>query len=179
MLISLQNPAMRSSVVYISLLLYSLLSSCAFKEKQEAQAFYDRVHGMNDTFTSLTNDWYALLDTAKRTNDYAILNPKRIQLGIYIADTRSAIANFRVTRHNEKIKVAEEAFLSGQSAKVAEIYPLFERYSGFTPREVIKISLKQLGDDRQHAKRGIDSINMELDKYAKYYTLKPYQKNRY
>jgi hypothetical protein len=163
--------AMRSRL-FLIMVVSALLASCGFREKQEAQIFYDQLNGINDTVQILTWRWYEFLDTARESQDYTVLYHKRLQLGSYLSEVRSKVANMRPTKNNEKIKNLEELFLAEQAIKVSEVYPLFEQYSGFTPNEVLNGSLKQLGNDRQHMRITINGIKKRLAEYAKLYGLK-------
>ena len=163
---------MRKGVLPALCVVILSLSSCVFQEKKEAQVFYDRIRGINDTFAQLTYQWHSLLDTALTRKNYTNLNANRIKLGAYISQARSDVANMKLTKSNELIKTEEENLLLTQSLKVAEVYPQFEQYSPYTPKDDLAGSLKQLGDDLDTVQTSLQKIDNLMELYVAKYSLK-------
>jgi len=153
---------MQKSILLICILFTMLISSCGLNS-HTAKEFCDKVSGVNDTLDKMTTDWHDLLDKAEVTKNYPDLLPARIALGSYISRSRSMIANTPRTKETEKILTMEDALLETQSGMVAEVYPKFEQYSEFTPKEQIARSKALLGSDLMNEKEKVAEIKRALD----------------
>ena len=149
-----------------------IFSSCGLQEKKDAQVFYNRISGINDTVGNMTAKWHHMLDTGLAHKNFTGLLPVRMQLGSYLSQVRQEIGNIRTTPKNAIIKREEDLMLQRQGAMVAEIYPQFELYSEFTPREQINISLKLLGNDNVNLRTTLNQINQLLAAYQRDYLLR-------
>ncbi len=162
---------MRKSLL-ICVLATALLSSCGFKEKIVWQEFYTKTIAINDSLDKLTTQWHTLRDQASISKNYGNLAPARIELGSFIARARSTFANLPVTPQTEKIKNDEDALLLNQSNMVAEVYPAFEQFNEYTPKEVVDKSLGQITNDLVDEKSKVTAINKALEAFAKAHSLK-------
>ena len=135
-----------------------LLSSCGFQEKHEALEFYTKLSVINDSLDRMTTEWHNVRDQASVNKNYTALNPLRISLGAFIARNRSIVVNMPVTHETEKIKNDEDALLTTQTNLVAEVYPNFEQFNEYTPKEVMDKNITMLGDDLVTMKTKIASI---------------------
>ena len=149
-----------------------LLSSCGFQEKHEALEFYTKLSVINDSLDRMTTEWHNVRDQASVNKNYTALNPLRISLGAFIARNRSIVVNMPVTHETEKIKNDEDALLTTQTNLVAEVYPNFEQFNEYTPKEVMDKNITMLGDDLVTMKTKIASIKKSLQVYADKHNLK-------
>lgn len=156
---------MQKSVLLICILVTTLISSCGLN-RHTAQEFCNKISGVNDTLDKLTTDWHNLLEKAEVTKNYPELRQTRIALGSFISVSRSMIASTPRTKETEKILAMEDALLETQSNMVSEVYPAFELYSEFTPKEQIAKSLALLGSDLMNEKEKVAEIKRELDVIA-------------
>ena len=163
---------MQRSFLLVFLFISLCISSCGFKDKHDAQDFYNSITGINDSLNRMTTEWNDMLDKAIVHKNYSSLTTCRTTLGAFISESRSTVANMETASYNEKIKNNMEALLSTQSAKVAEVYPAFELYSALTPKITLDNSITQLGDDLNSEKMASESIKKSLAALASKYGLK-------
>jgi hypothetical protein len=145
-------------------------------EKHDAQDFYARMAGINDSLDMFTSQWHQLRDSAMVNKNFSALAPARIQLGSFIASSRAAVANILPNGKNEGIKKDLQTLLETQSGKVAEVYPAFEQLTEFTPKETVEKNLKALGDDLLSEKAASSAIRSKLELYSIKYELKKKKK---
>ena len=162
---------MRKSLL-LCVLASAVLSSCGFKEKIVWQDFYSKTIAINDSLDKLTTQWHTLRDQASISKNYSSLAPARIELGSFIARARSTFANLPSTPQTEKMKNDEDMLLLNQSNMVAEVYPTFEQFNEYTPKEVVDKSLGQITNDLIDEKAKVSAINRALEGFAKIHDLK-------
>ncbi|MBC7554411.1 MAG: hypothetical protein H7257_10575 [Taibaiella sp.] len=163
---------MPRSLLLFTLFICLFVTSCGFKEKHNAQDFYNRAGGINDSLDEMTEHWHNMLNTAVVRKNFNDLSAYRITLGTFISNSRSTVANMEATSENEKVKTNLETVLANQSDKVANIYPRFELFSALTPKDTINNNLKLLGDDLNSEKASALNIRNLLKAYAAKYGLK-------
>lgn len=160
----------RSVLFFVFITIMS--SSCGFKQKLVIQDFYTKVSVVNDSLDKLTTQWHTLRDQASISKNYAALSPARIELGAFISRARSAVANIPVVPELEKVKNEEDALLQNQSTMVAEVYPAFEQFNEYTPKDVVDKSVSQITNDLLDEKAKTASIKKMLADLAKKNDLK-------
>lgn len=159
-----------------SLLLLCIISltaaSCGFKQRLVSQEFYSKVVVINDSLDKLTTQWHSLRDQASISKNYSALAPARIELGSFISRARSTVANIVVTPEIEKMKNDEDMLLLNQSGMVTDVYPNFEQFNEYTPKEVMDKSIALITNDLIDERAKVAAIRKQLDAFAKKYDLK-------
>lgn len=163
---------MRNLLLFFSILFVVGMSSCGVKEKLVVQEMYTKYTAVNDTLDKLTTQWHSLRDQASISKNYAPLAPARIALGSFISRARSWVANIPQTKENERLKSEEDALLLQQSNLVSEVYPTFEQFNEYTPKEVVDKNLSLLNDDLLNLKTKIAEVKKRTDAMAKKYDVK-------
>lgn len=163
---------MHKSLLQLLVVLSFIMSSCGMAEKHEAQEFYAKMTGINDTLDMMTTEWHTMRDEAMVKKTYNSLTPVRIKLGAYISASRSYVANVLPTKNNERVKNTMDSLLTMQSAKVADVYPAFEQLTEFTPKESVDKSITALGDDLLVVKSMTATIKKQLQLFAVKYDIK-------
>lgn len=163
---------MRNLLLLFVAVLVMGISSCGVKEKLVVQEMYSKYSAINDTLDKMTTQWHNLRDQASISKNYAPLAPARIALGSFIARARSSVANIPQTAENEKLKSEEDALLLQQSTMAAEVYPSFEQFNEYTPKEVVDKSISQITDDLLNMKAKTAKVKSMMDVFVKKYDLK-------
>ena len=155
------------------LLLAGLLStSCNFEEKKGAQELFNRFNNINDSLEKMVVQWHDSLDQAVLKKDYSRLSAVRINMGLFLASSRSFVGNTPVTPNNEKLIYLEDSLLSGQQTKVSDVYPVFEQFSGLTPKELLDKNKALLYGDIDAVKTQITGIKKAESVFAAKYSLR-------
>jgi predicted PurR-regulated permease PerM len=160
------------SLLFFCLITSFLFSSCGFQEKHDAQQFYNRLNGINDSLDKMVTQWHDSLDQAMLRKNYSELATIRTGIGAFISSSRSYVANTGTTAGNDRLKTLEDSLLVTQSAKVTDIYPAFEQFSLFTPKEIIDKNKALLYDDLDGVKMQLVGIRKAQAAFAAKYTLK-------
>ncbi len=147
--------------IFICLIAIVFISSCGFQEKHDTLEFNTRVTTINDSLANMVTQWHDSLDHALLKQSYIELQNVRIGLGEFIAGSRLYVANTPPTKSNEKLKNLEDSLLVTQSAKVADIYPLFEQFSALTPKETMDKTKALLFDDLESIQAQMAAIRKE------------------
>ena len=77
-----------------------------------------------------------------------------------------------VTPSTEKIKYQEDSLLTTQTTLVSDVYPKFEQFNEFTPKEEMDKAIMQMSDDVMNMRSKIASIQKLLQGYSDKYKLK-------
>ncbi len=157
---------MHKSVLFFCLALTMLSASCSFQKKLQSQDFYSKLIVINDSLDKLTTEWHSLRDQASISKNYAALAPSRIALGAYISRSRSTVANIVTTPEIEQIKNEEDALLLNQSSMVAEVYPNFEQFNEYTPKDIMDKNIGLVSNDLMNEKSKVATIKKMLDVFA-------------
>ena len=163
---------MLRSLLFICLFSSLLMPSCGFQEKHDAQEFYSRLNSINDSLDKMVTQWHDSLDRAQLTKNYNELGAVRTRLGAFISESRLYVANTPGTSGNEKLKNLEDSLLATQSAKVSDIYPVFEQFSAFTPKDILDKNKALLYDDIDGVKMQLVGIRKAQVAFVKNYTLR-------
>ena len=157
---------MRNGLLLLCLAATLLTASCGFQKKLQLQDTYTKITVVNDSLDKLTTQWHNLRDQASVSKNYSALAPARIALGSFISRGRASIANIVVTADNEAIMNEEDQLLLNQSALVAEVYPNFEQFNEYTPKETMDKNIALIVNDLMNVKTKVASIKKMLEKFA-------------
>ena len=160
----------KRAFVYIIVFSF-LLVSCGLN-RHTAQEFYNKISGINDTLDKLTTDWHDLLDKAEVTKNYSTLAPVRTNLGAFISRSRSTVASMQRIPETEALLAREDALLETQSGTVADVYPVFEQFTEFTPKRAIDSNMARLNTDLTTEKSGVADVKKLLQVIAQKNDLK-------
>jgi len=127
---------------------------------------------INDTLDILTSAWHDQLDKATIDKNYSALTPIRIELGAFIARSRSAIPTLEQNDETDKILAKETALLDARSTVVAETYPNFDNLTEFTPKQDMSKNMTSVLNDLRDEKAAVAEVNKMLQAIAVKYKLK-------
>ena len=166
-----QKTGMRS-LIMVCLISCLLMPSCGFQQKHDAQAFFNRLNGINDSLDRMVTQWHDSLDHAILRKSYTELAAVRTDIGVFISNSRLYVVNTVVTAENEQLKNLEDSLLVTQSEKVTNLYPVFEQFSSFTPKEILDKNKALLYDDLDAVKMQLKGIRKAESIFAAKYSLK-------
>ncbi|WP_133162639.1 hypothetical protein [Flavipsychrobacter stenotrophus] len=157
---------MRNGLLLSCLAATLMTTSCGFQKKLQLQDTYSKITVVNDSLDKLTSQWHTLRDQASISKNYTALAPARIALGSFISRGRASVANIVVTPENEAVMNEEDQLLLNQSTLVAEVYPNFEQFNEYTPKETMDKNVSLITNDLMNVKEKVASIKKMLEKFA-------------
>ncbi len=157
---------MRNGLLLSCLAATLMTTSCGFQKKLQLQDTYTKITVVNDSLDKLTSQWHTLRDQASISKNYTALAPARIALGSFISRGRASVANIVVTPENEAVMNEEDQLLLNQSTLVAEVYPNFEQFNEYTPKETMDKNVSLITNDLVNVKEKVASIKKMLEKFA-------------
>ncbi len=157
---------MRNGLLLSCLAATLMTTSCGFQKKLQLQDTYTKITVVNDSLDKLTSQWHTLRDQASISKNYTALAPARIALGSFISRGRASVANIVVTPENEAVMNEEDQLLLNQSTLVAEVYPNFEQFNEYTPKETMDKNVSLIANDLVNVKEKVASIKKMLEKFA-------------
>lgn len=157
---------MRNGLLLFTLASMLLTASCGFQKKLQLQDTYTKITVVNDSLDKLTSQWHSLRDQASISKNYSALAPARIALGSFISRGRASVANIVITPENEAIMNEEDQLLLNQSTLVSEVYPNFEQFNEYTPKETMDKNTSLIVNDLMNVKTKVAAIKKMLEKFA-------------